>query len=156
MAGRLKREIKQTKPFAGLEDEAMLNLLRTADLLLRRLAETLKPARLSPPQYNILRILRGAGEHGLACREVGERMITKDPDITRLLDRLEKRGLVTRSRDRKDRRVVLTRITEDGVRLLRTLEGPIQRVPVTHFEHLGAQRLRRLIDLLETARTNPE
>lgn len=152
MGVRLRGEIKQAKPFADLEDEALLNIVRTADMLLRGLSEALKPAGLSHPQYHVLRILRGAGEGGLACCELAERMIAKDPDITRLLDRLEKRGLVTRSRDRKDRRVVTTRITEDGLRLLKTLDGPIKAVPTLHLRHLGHQRLRHLIDLLEEAR----
>src|SRR5919108_1101542 len=106
MARRLRMEIHQTKPFASLEEEAFLNLQRTADALLHGLEAALKPAGLSPSQYNVLRILRGAEAEGLACREVGERMVTRDPDITRLLDRLEARGLVMRARDREDRRVI--------------------------------------------------
>src|SRR3972149_8309817 len=89
MAGRLQAEIKQKKPFRTLEQEAFLNLLRTTDALLRGQAKVLKSVGLSHPQYNVLRILRGAGPHGLACREVCERLITRDPDVTRLLDRLE-------------------------------------------------------------------
>src|SRR6185503_18429102 len=110
MAPRIQDEIRQTKPFAGLEDEVLISLLRTADVVLRPLAEVLKREALSHTQYNVLRILRGAGAGGLSCREVAERMVTREPDLTRLLDRLERRGMVARGREAKDRRVVVTRI----------------------------------------------
>jgi MarR family transcriptional regulator, organic hydroperoxide resistance regulator len=152
MTGRIQKEIKQRKPFRRIEDEAFVNLLRTADALMQGVAARLKPAGLSPAQYNVLRILRGAGPDGLACREIGERMIAKDPDITRLLDRLEERDLVTRTRDRTDRRVITTRITEKGMRILKELDGPIQEVHAEQLGHLGDERLRSLIDLLEAAR----
>jgi len=152
MTGRARREIRQRKPFRRIEDEAFVNLQRTADALLQGVAAALKPVGLSPAQYNVLRILRGAGPDGLACRQIGERMITRDPDITRLLDRLEERGLVTRNRDRADRRVITTRITEKGLRLLKDLDGPIEHLHVEQLGHLGDQRLRSLIDLLEVAR----
>ncbi|MBI2001162.1 MAG: MarR family transcriptional regulator [candidate division NC10 bacterium] len=152
MTGRIRREIKQQKPFRRIEHEAFVNLQRTADALMQGVAATLKPAGLSPTQYNVLRILRGAGPDGLACREIGERMITKDPDVTRLLDRLEERGLVTRTRDRADRRVITTRITKKGVALLNELDEPVAQLHAEQLRHLGDQRLRSLITLLETAR----
>ncbi len=152
MPGRNRKEIKQRKPFRRIEDEAFVTLQRTADALMQGVAAALKPVGLSPTQYNVLRILRGAGPGGLACREIGERMITRDPDITRLLDRLEDRGLVNRNRDRADRRVITTRITEKGLRILKDLEGPIEQLHVEQLGHLGVQRLRSLIDLLEVAR----
>ena len=152
MAGRLQAEIKQKKPFARAEVEAFLNLQRTADALARGLAEALKPAGLSGPQYNILRILRGAGPAGCACRELGERMVTQDPDITRLLDRLEARGLVARARGREDRRVVVTRIAEKGLRVLADLDAPLMNLHRRLLGHLGDRRLRALIELLEVAR----
>ena len=152
MTGRLQREIKQRRSFESLEQEALLNLQRTADALLRGVAEVLKPTGLSPAQYNVLRILRGAGPGGLSCREVAARMVTRDPDITRLLDRLGERGLVTRSREREDRRVITTRITEAGLRLLKTLDGPIAAVDQRLLGHLGRRRVRALISLLEVAR----
>ena len=152
MAGRLRSEIKRKKPFAGAELEAFLSLQRTADALTRGLAEALKPAALSGPQYNILRILRGAGAGGCVCRELGERMVTRDPDITRLLDRLEARDLVARERGREDRRVVKTRITEKGLHLLESLEAPMADLHRRLLGHLGARRLRALIELLEVAR----
>jgi DNA-binding MarR family transcriptional regulator len=152
MVRRLREEIKQQKSFESLEQEAVLNVLHTADVLLQRITAVLKPFKLSHSQYNVLRILRGAGPEGLACREIGERMITRDPDITRLLDRLEARGLLTRTRDQKDRRVITARITEEGRRLLDALDQPIAEVDRQPLQHLGEQRLRTLIQLLELAR----
>jgi MarR family transcriptional regulator, organic hydroperoxide resistance regulator len=152
MAGRLRDEIKQQRPFQSLEQEALLNVLRTADVLTQRIAAVLKPFNLSHSQYNVLRILRGAGPDGLACQEVAERMISRDPDITRLLDRLEARGLVTRARDQKDRRVVTVRLAPEGQRLLEALDTPITEIDGQPLRHLGEQRLRTLIQLLEEAR----
>jgi DNA-binding MarR family transcriptional regulator len=152
MARRLRTEIHQTKPFASLEEEAFLNLQRTGDALLHGLEAALKPAGLSPSQYNVLRILRGAEAEGLACREVGERMVTRDPDITRLLDRLEARGLVMRARDREDRRVITVRITPEGLRLLQALEAPVAELPRRQLGPLGEAQLRTLIELLQVAR----
>ena len=152
MAGRLQTEIKQGKPFINLEQEASLNLLRTADALLQRMGAVLKPYRLSHSQYNVLRILRGAGASGLACREIAGRMITRDPDITRLLDRLEARGLVTRTREERDRRVIQARITPEGLRILEELDEPMNEVDRRQLEHLGEERLRIFIKLLELAR----
>ena len=152
MVRRLQAEIRQTKPFPTLEAEAYLNLLRTADALFRGGEALLKPLQLSPPQYNVLRILRGAYPGGLACREVAERLLTKDPDITRLMDRLEHRGLITRARDQKDRRVITTRITPDGLRLLKQLDTPMLEMQEQQLGHLGQRKLRYLINLLETVR----
>jgi DNA-binding MarR family transcriptional regulator len=152
MAKRLRHEIQQQRPFESLEQEALLGVLRTADVLMQRITAVLKPFNLSHSQYNALRILRGAGADGLACQEVAEHMITRDPDITRLLDRLEARGLVTRTRDQKDRRVVIVRITPEGERLLAALDRPIAEVDRQPLQHLGEQRLRALIQLLELAR----
>jgi DNA-binding MarR family transcriptional regulator len=152
MTGRTRKEMRQKKPSRRVEDEAFVNLLRTVDALMQGVAAALKPAGLSPAQYNVLRILRGAGPDGLACREIGERMITKDPDITRLLDRLEERDLISRSRDRADRRVITTRITDKGMRILKELDKPIEELHVKQLGHLGEQRLRSLVDLLEAAR----
>jgi len=152
MTGQIRKETRHKKPFRRVEDEAFVNLLRTVDSLMQGVAATLKPAGLSPAQYNVLRILRGAGPDGLACREIGERMIAKDPDITRLLDRLEERGLISRSRDRADRRVITTRITDKGLRILKELDKPIEELHVKQLGHLGERRLRSLVDLLEAAR----
>ncbi|MCC6395120.1 MAG: MarR family transcriptional regulator [Bryobacterales bacterium] len=152
MAGKLSADIKQSKPFPLLEEEAFLNLLRTADALQRAHAAVLDSQQLSDAQYNVLRILRGAGPDGLPCGEIAGRMITRDPDITRLLDRLENRGLTQRSRDSKDRRVVTARITPAGLDLLFALDGPVLEASKRMLGHLGARDLKLLIDLLERAR----
>ena len=152
MSTKLKDEIKQSKPFESLQAEVFLNLMRTADALSRGAEEILKLAGLSHPQYNVLRILRGAGEQGLCCREVAERMITRDPDITRLLDRLEKRGLLTRSRDSKDRRVITVRITAGGQKLLKDLDRPMTEYNRKLLSHMDKSDLRKLVELLELAR----
>ena len=152
MLSKLRDEIKQTRPFAGAEQEAFLNLQRTADVLLRGLELVLKPSGLTQSQYNVLRILRGAGSGGLLCREISDRMITRDPDMTRLLDRLEVRSLVTRSRDRQDRRSITVRITQAGKELLAGLDEPVSDLHKQQLSHLGGERLRALIKLLEGAR----
>jgi DNA-binding MarR family transcriptional regulator len=133
------------------EEAAFVDLLRTTDLLSRAPAQMLKTEELSPTQYNVLRILRGAPE-GLLCGEVAARMISRDPDITRLLDRLEKRGLIARCRQDRDRRMVLARITEEGLALLEQLDEAIQEVHRRQLGHLGQKRLRALRSLLATAR----
>ncbi len=137
------------------EEEAFVNLQKTADALMQGIAVLLKPAALSATQYNVLRILRGAGKDGLACGEIGARMITRDPDITRLLDRLETRGLVTRARELKDRRVITARITKDGLRMLKELDAPIRRYHESQLGHMGEKKLVELIWLLELARRPP-
>jgi DNA-binding MarR family transcriptional regulator len=153
VVGRLSDEIKQGRPFASLEEEALLGIQRTASVLDQVVAEALKPYDLSITQYNALRILRGAGAAGLACQEISERMITRDPDITRLLDRLEARKLIERSRSPRDRRVVLVRISEQGRRLLSTMDSSITGLPKRVLGHLGKRRVKLLIELLERART---
>jgi DNA-binding MarR family transcriptional regulator len=134
------------------EEAALLDLLRTTELLSRGPMQVLKTADLSPTQYNVLRILRGAPE-GLTCGEIGRRMITHDPDITRLLDRLEKRGLISRGRDTRDRRIVLSQISPEGLKLLARLDEPVQQMHRGQLGHLGRQRLRQLADLLAQARS---
>src|ERR1700682_1900557 len=118
----LQAELKQKIPFTSREAEAYLSLLRTADALETQVEARLKEFGLTGTQYNALRILRGAGPDGLPCREIGERMITRDPDITRLLDRLEDRGFVERTRARDDRRVIYGKIPAAGLKLLRERE----------------------------------
>lgn len=133
------------------EEATFLQLLRTTDMLSRPLTGVLKTAELSSTQYNVLRILRGAPD-GLACGEIASRMITRDPDITRLLDRLEKRGLISRSRETKDRRMVLTRITEQGLAVLARLDEPVQDAHRRQLGHLGRERMRALAELLSICR----
>ena len=151
--GKLQDDIKQKKRFRSAEAEAFLNLLRTADVLTRGMEEAVKPSGLSHTQYNVLRILRGAGSTGLACREIGERMITHDPDVTRLLDRLEVRGLITRSREKGDRRVVTIRVTKEGMSILEQLDEPMEQALKRQLGHVRKEQLRRLSKLLELART---
>ncbi|HEY9282614.1 MAG TPA: MarR family transcriptional regulator [Pyrinomonadaceae bacterium] len=152
MVTKLQKELKQTKPFASLEEEVILNLARTAEYVGSRGAEVLKRADLTPTQYNALRILRGAGEEGLTCGEISERMVTKDSDITRLLDRLERRGLIRRERPETNRRVVVTRITGEGLSLLAELDEPVNEKHRKLAGHLGKQRLKALNELLEAMR----
>ena len=133
------------------EEAVFLDLLRTSDVLSRRLAQVLKNEDLSSNQYNVLRILRGAPE-GLPCGEIGSRMITRDPDITRLLDRLEKRGLISRCREAKDRRMVLTRISPEGIKLLARLDEPVQEAHRAQLGHLGRERLKALTEWLRVSR----
>ena len=134
------------------EEAAFLDLLRTTDLLSRGPAQVLRSEDLSATQYNVLRILRGAPE-GLACGEIARRMITRDPDITRLLDRLEKRGLISRCRETRDRRTVLARITADALKLLTRLDEPVQEVHRRQLGHLGRERLLALAELLYATRS---
>jgi DNA-binding MarR family transcriptional regulator len=133
------------------EEATFLDLLRTTDMLSRGLVRVLKTEDLSATQYNVLRILRGAQE-GLTCGEIASRMITRDPDITRLLDRLEKRGLISRCRETKDRRTVMARITPDGLKLLARLDEPVQEAHRKQLGRLGRERLRTLTELLQLAR----
>lgn len=152
MARDIQTEIKQRKPFNCREEELFLNILRSSDLLQRRIGEVLKASELSSTQYNVLRILRGAGSEGLACGEISNRMVTRDPDITRLLDRLEKRGLVARSREKEDRRVVTARITQAGLDLLKKLDEPVIQMHRAQLGHLETKQQETLIRLLEIAR----
>ena len=134
------------------EEAAFLDLLRTADIISRPVAQVLKIEDLSPTQYNVLRILRGSPD-GLTCGEIGNRMITRDPDITRLLDRLETRSLISRCRESKDRRMVLTRIAPEGLELLARLDKPVQDTHRKLLGHLGQERLRALAGLLAACRS---
>ena len=152
MVPRLQDELQQTKPFANLESEAYLNLVRTVDCLTRQVCEPLRAEGLSGPQYNVLRILRGAGDEGRTCGEIAARMVSSDPDVTRLLDRLAKRGWLTRTRDESDRRVVRARLSPAGHELLAQLDEPLNDAHRAALGHLGEARLRQLIDLLEAAR----
>jgi DNA-binding MarR family transcriptional regulator len=143
----------ESKPrqIACPEELAFLELLRTTDMLSRRLTQVLKTEDLSSNQYNVLRILRGAAE-GLTCGEIGNRMITRDPDITRLLDRLEKRTLISRCRETRDRRMVMVHISAEGLELLARLDGPVREAHRRQLGHLGRERLRTLTVLMRDSR----
>jgi len=139
------------KPGSCPEEVTYLDMLRTVEELSHRFAQGMKTEDVSSTQYDVLRILRGSPE-GLPCGEIGNRMVTRDSDITRLLDRLEKRALISRCRESKDRRTVLTRITLAGLELLAPLDEPMRAAHREHLGHLGAERLSLLADLLRVAR----
>ena len=148
----LQSELKQTKPFR-LEDEVSLNIQRTAAALAAPSDRLMKERDLSPSAYNVLRILRGARPDGLPCHEISTRMVFRVPDVTRLTDRLIKRGLVERERSSEDRRVVLTRITDAGLELVDSLDQPLADLVASQFRHMEAGELRTLVGLLEKVRT---
>jgi DNA-binding MarR family transcriptional regulator len=150
---KLRDEIKQQKPFASLEQEAMLSIERTAAVIGHGFADALKPFGVTPTQYNVLRILRGAGASGLCRNEVSERLVAQVPDVTRLLDRMEEAGLILRERDTIDRRLVTTRITAAGLRLLKEMEVPVAEMHDRQLGHLSRSQLKTLIELLALARS---
>lgn len=152
MNAKLRDEIKQTRPFASPQQEAFLSLGRTWSLLDHGLAEALKPHGITPTQYNVLRILRGAGQVGLSRADIIPRMIARVPDATRLLDRMEAAGLVERERSTSDRRFVTTRITDAGRELLAVLDDPVVELHGEQFSALNDAELRTLIDLLNRVR----
>ncbi len=158
MPGRLARDIKQSKPFSSPVLEVYFNLLRTTDELARASAGLLKGHDLSETQYNVLRILRGAGADGLPCSEIGARLITHDPDVTRLVDRLERRGLVARARDQRDRRVVTVRITAAGEALIAAsdMDRRVVAALAPRFARLSPADHETLIHLLELLREPPQ
>jgi DNA-binding MarR family transcriptional regulator len=151
MPSRLQAEIKQNKPFASLEHEAALGLLRTAAIIEHSNDETLRPFGITGTQFNVLRILRGAGPDGLCGREIGERMINRVPDVPRLLDRLEKAEMISRVRDRDDRRHVSARITPKGKQLLEEI-AKVTMPAEEWFSRLTQEQLRSLIDALDLIR----
>ena len=152
VSGKLAHEIRQTKPFHSLEEEVFLNLGRTLQVLQEKVAALLKEHQLTPQQYNILRILRGAQPQGLTCTETSERMLSPDPDMTRLLDRMEARQWIVRERSREDRRAVVTRITQAGVELVSQIDQPIDELLHRLFASVGRGRLKELIETLEVIR----
>lgn len=144
---RLETQIKQTKPFASAREEAVLTILYTADTLRRRYGEVMAPFGVTFPQYNVLRIVRGAGEAGIPSQEICERMIERSPGMTRLLDRLEQKGLVTRTRSSKDRRIVFCSLTSQGSSLLTEMEPSVRDVEQQAMASLDEARLHALTDL---------
>jgi DNA-binding MarR family transcriptional regulator len=150
---RLRYAIKQRKPFESLEQEVFLEVLRTGNALIQDLVDLLHPYRLTQPQYNVLRILRGAGPAGLPTGEVGERMVvSREPDVTRLLIRMEGHGLVQRERRSDNRRFVTARITREGLRLLKALDAPVRQMHARQLRHMTRRELDLLAGLLERAR----
>ena len=149
-------ELQYANPFRHVEEEVFLNVQRTADALMQELLDVLRPFGISATQYNVLRILRAAGDRGMTCKEIAARMITRDPDITRLLDRLERRKLLTRNRAKQDRRFVAIHISQEGLSLLRELDEPIGQKQVDLMRHVNQERLPLAIDLLEQLRDWPK
>jgi DNA-binding MarR family transcriptional regulator len=152
MGTDLREELRQRRPFTGLEQEAQLSVVRTASLLVDAFEQMLRPYGITATQYNVLRILRGAEPDGLCRNELRDRMLTRMPDVTRLLDRMEEAKLVSRTRDSEDRRQVYTRITPKGLRLLDDVEDEVSAEHMRRFHHLGKAQLRTLIDLLKAVR----
>jgi len=148
----LKREIAQERPFSSPEEEALLNLLRTADCVERALQRKTRTWGITSTQYNVLRILRGSQPRGLTCSAIGDRMITAEPDITRLLRRLKALRLIRQERDKRDKRVVWTRISASGLQLLAEMDPAIQQFPHELVGHLDPGQLSTLTGLLELAR----
>jgi DNA-binding MarR family transcriptional regulator len=150
----LKREIAQERPFSGPEEEALLNLLRTADCLQRAMQRKTRSWGVTSTQYNVLRILRGSRPQGLTCSAIGDRMITAEPDITRLLGRLKAQKLVRQQRDKRDKRVLWTQISPAGLALLAEMDPVVQQAPRELLGHLTQEELTRLIHLVESARSH--
>jgi len=151
----LREELKQTRPFPRRSAEAAVSVMRTAAILEHELNDVLKPSGLTVTQYNVLRILRGAGEKGLCGREVGERLVSPVPDVSRLLERMEDVGLLSRERDAKDRRHVTARLTESGRRLLESVTPALEAVERARFGRLTESALQAMITSLAQVRENP-
>ena len=154
MVSRIQQEIKQKRPFGSKAQEATIGLMRTADLVRRAVGHIVEPCGITPQQYNVLRILRGAGENGLPTLEIAERMIEETPGITRLIDRLETKRLVSRKRCKEDRRRVWCRITPEGLALLDKLDGPIRDADSLALGSLTSKELTQLVSLLDRARSS--
>lgn len=152
MTRSLREEIQQSRPFASRATEVALGLLRTNDLFAAATAALLRPHGLTQSSYNVLRILRGAGDEGLPCAQIGQRMVSRVPDVTRLVDRLVERGLVDRQRSESDRRVVWIRLLPTGRELLAELDQPIEDLNRQLCSGLDDGQLARLIGLLDTLR----
>jgi len=152
MSPSLQQDLKQKKPFRSLQQEAYLSVVRTSTALTDAMEELVKSRGISATQYNVLRILRGSGAEGLCRNELRDRMLTRMPDMTRLLDRMEDAGLVVRAREGDDRRMVMTRITEKGRRLLDELDAPVMALHRKQMAGLTDAQLRSLSDLLTLVR----
>lgn len=149
---KLQDELRQSKPFRAVEEEAYLNIVRTAAVLEHTLAQALKPLEITPTQYNVLSILRGAGAEGLCRNEVGCRLVASMPDVTRLLDRMEDLGLIVRERSTEDRRMVSTRLTKKGLDLVSRADAKVVEAHGRQFRGLDRKTLKTLITTLEEVR----
>ena len=151
----LQSELKQDRPFRSRTEEAVVGLFRTAEVVRRALSAEVEARGITLQQYNVLRILRGAGEAGLPTLDIGDRMVEHAPGVTRLLDRLEAKRLVRRRRCPEDRRQVLCWIEPAGERLLAELESPMRAAARRRMAGLGPGGLESLIGLMEAVRTDP-
>jgi DNA-binding MarR family transcriptional regulator len=149
---RLQKEIRQTKPFSSIYQEATLSVMKTADVLRRRITRVLEPFEITPQQYNVLRIVRGAGEGGIPTLAIGERLLEETPGMTRLLDRLEFKGLVRRERCEKDRRQVLCYMAPAGEELLARLDPLVLEADDYYSSVVTVQEAELLVELLEKIR----
>ncbi len=148
----LQHEIRQNRPFASLEQEVFLNLVRTTGILEAPLRSLLHGEGLRPSHYNILRILRGQDGGCLSCSAIGERMVTRVPDVTRLVEKLAAKGLVERRRCPEDGRKVLVSLTGAGAAVLGRLEEPVNRLHASSLAHMSEKELLLLVSLLTKAR----
>ena len=153
MPTTLRDELRQTKPFKSLREEALLSIARTEAAAREHLESALAPYGLSMTQYNVLRILRGAGERGLCRNEIGERLVSRMPDVSRLLDRMEDAGLVSRERSTEDRRLVNTTLTHRARALVDELDAVVAASQEEQLGHISEDQLRSLIDLLDIVRS---
>jgi DNA-binding MarR family transcriptional regulator len=150
--GSLKDEIKQVRPFSSREEESLLSILRTADFLSHQLAQRLKEYEITPTQYNVLRILRGSLPEGLTCSEIGRRMVKSVPDVTRLIDRMEILNWVERQRDKGDRRVVMIKLTPEGLGTVNLLDQPVDGITKSLMDGLTVKEMKQLNEILEKLR----
>jgi DNA-binding MarR family transcriptional regulator len=156
MTSKLQDEIKQRKPFESLQQELWLNLSRTAAMASHVVEQALRPHGLSPTQYNVLRILRGAGDQGLCQYEIGDRLVAQVPDVPRIIDRMQKAGWVQRVRGVADRRVVMTSLTPQGLALVASLDVPVAEITSGAFSTLTTEQMEQLNELLAAARKTRE
>ena len=154
MPTTLREELQQNKPFTSLQEEAMLNIVRTSAVLMDRVEQMLRPYGITATQYNVLRILRGSEPDGLCRNDLRDRMLTRMPDVTRLLDRMEEAGLVERERGSEDRRLVTTRITKKAAELLSTLDGMVVTLQQQPFAGVSDEQIQSMIDVLTTIRNS--
>lgn len=152
MARPLHEELKQSKPFAEIEEEVHVSIARTAALLERAVAQQLRPHGLTPTQYNVLRILRGAGPAGLCRNELGERLVNPVPDVTRLLDRMADQKLIARQRSDEDRRLVRTHLTPKGLDLVNQLDASVRSAHRARLSQFSRPQLEALVDALAEVR----
>ncbi|HLH08279.1 MAG TPA: MarR family transcriptional regulator [Terriglobales bacterium] len=150
----IRKEIQQQRPFPTKPEEALVSLLRTVAVISAPIEDVLRKHDLTATQYNVLRILRGAGDSGWSCKEIGERLVQREPDITRLLGRLEKRGLISRKRDPGDRRSVRSRITARGLALLETLHPVLSQWAAQWFQRIQETDIQRLLGILDEIRAS--